>query len=288
MPVNPSDRNDEIERALARYSAVDGLLLRPQLASINAALDIADKTVTRRIALLAHQELEQLIRHSPADPIPYMQLAKIYLGQQRWKDTIRVLDAGVQHNPEYEPLLQLREDLILQSARQAVEAATQTFAKEPTAEGKLHLERCQTNLANESIAYCRSRLDRHPEQTELLIAWAGSLTELGRAVEAMPLLKRAVSDPSLRAQATYQLGLGHEQLDQPLEALAAYRTAALFRAPPPDARLRCEALVRAFELSDRLGLVDAAKRYAQLLVETEGPHVEKISKRFEILRQTPL
>jgi len=286
MPTDASDKNEEVERALARYQAVDGLLLRPKLGSIDAALNVSSGTNERRITLLAHQELEQLIRNSPADPRPYLQLAKIYQGQQRWKDTLRVLDAGVQHNPEYEPLVLLREDLVLQAAEQTAEDARQTHANNPSKETKLLLERCETNLANERVQFCRMRFKRHLDQRELLIIWAGALKDLERSEEAIPLLEEAAHYPPLRARAFYELGLCQQQLNRPIEALSAYRKAALFRAPPPAPRLRTQALTMAFELSDRLGMVDAAIRYAELLVHDRAPNVAKLAKRIEILKQT--
>ncbi len=287
MPTDASEKNEEVERALARYQAVDGLLLRPKLGSIDAALDAGSATSERRITLLAHQELEQLIRHSPADPTPYLQLAKIYQGQHRWKDTLRVLDAGVQHNPEYEPLVLLREDLILQAAEQTAEDARQAYVNNPSKETKLLLERGETNLANERVQFCRMRFKRHPDQRELLIIWAGALKDLGRSEEAIPLLEQAAQHSPLRARAFYELGLCQQQLNRPIEALSAYRKAALFRAPPPDPRLRTQALTMAFELSDRLGMVDAAIRYAELLVHDRAPNAAKLAKRIDVLKQTP-
>jgi tetratricopeptide (TPR) repeat protein len=287
MPTNASDKSDEVERALARYQAVDGLLLRPKLGSIDAALDIGAGTAGPRIALLAHQELEQLLRNSPADPLPYLQLAKIYQSQHRWKDTLRVLDAGVQHNPDYEPLILLREDLVLQAAEQAVDDARDRNTRDPSKETQLALERCETNLANERVQFCQKRFKRHPDQRELLVIWAGALKDLSRAEEAIPLLEQAAQYPPLRARAFYDLGLCQQQLSRPIEALSGYRKAAFFRAPPPDPRLRVQALMQAFELSDRLGMVDAAIRYAELLVLAQTPQAAQLAKRIEVLKQTP-
>ncbi len=287
MSPNTSDKNDDVERALARYQAVDGLLLRPKLGSIDAALDVDSSTTERRITLLAHQELEQSIRNSPADPMPYLQLAKIYQSQHRWKDTLRVLDAGVQHNPEYEPLVLLREDLILKAAEQTAEDARLAHSNDPNEETKLQLERCETNLANERIQFCRTRFKRQPEQRELLIIWAGALKDLGRSELAIPLLEQAAQYPPLRARAFYELGLCQQKLNRPIEALSAYRKAALFRAPSPSPRLRIQALSMAFELSDQLGMVDAAIRYAELLVHDRAPQAAKLAKRIEVLKQTP-
>ncbi len=287
MSSDASNKNDDLERALARYQAVDNLVLRPKLGSIDAALGINVGTSERRITLLAHQELEQMIRNSPADPAPYFQLAKIYQGQHRWKDTLRVLDAGVQHNPEYEALVLLREDLILQAAEQTTEDARQANANDPSQEAKLHWERCETNLANERIQFCRSRLKRHPEQQELLVIWAEALKALGHSEEAIPFLEKAAQLPSLRARACFELGQCQQQLGRTLDALSSYRKAAMFRAPPPDRRLRAQALMMAFELADRLRMIDSAIRYAEMLIADQAPQAALLSKRIAVLKQTP-
>ena len=287
LPMDASNKNDDVERALSRYQAVDGLLLRPRLGSIHEALDVNGGTTERKITLLAHQELEQLIRNSPADPVPYLQLARIYQSQHRWKDTLRVLDAGVQHNPDFESLVLLREDLILQAAEQTADDARQAHANDPSKDSQLHWDRCKSNLANERLQFCSSRLKRHPEQHELLVIWAGALKDLNRSAEAIPLLEKAAQHPSLRARASYEMGLCQQQLGRPLEALSAFRKSALFRAPPADPRLRAQALMRAFELSDRLGMVDAAIRYAEILIHDQVPQTQELSKRVDVLKQTP-
>jgi hypothetical protein len=45
--------------------------------------------------------------------------------------------------------------------------------------------------------------------------------------------------------------------------------------------------MQAFELSDRLGMVDAAIRYAELLVLAQTPQAAQLAKRIEVLKQTP-
>lgn len=285
--MESSNKNDDVERALSRYQSVDSLILRPKLDSIDAALDQGGHAEKQRITLLAHQELEQLIRNSPADPNPYLRLAEIYQRQHRWKDTLRVLDTGIQHNPDFEPLIVLREDLVLEAAEHALEEAIVSNSNAPDRETQLHLERSRTNLANEKLHYCTSRLKRHPNQVELLIIWAEALKELQRTEEALPLLERAAMHAPQRARALLEMGICQQKLNRPLDALSSFRRAALFRVPPPDPRLRFEALTLAFELSDRLGMVDAAIRYAEMLVKDGVPSPARILKRIAVLKQTP-
>jgi tetratricopeptide (TPR) repeat protein len=142
-------------------------------------------------------------------------------------------------------------------------------------------------LAHERIQFCRSRFQRHPDQFELLIIWSGALKDLKRFEEAIPLLEQAAQHAPYRARACYEIGHCQQQLNRPIEALSAYRKAALFRAPPPDPQLRALALSMAFELSHRLGMVDSAIRYAELLIQDGTPQAAKLSKRVELLKHSP-
>ena len=207
-------------------------ILRPKLASIDEKLDSTSEN-GRRIALLEYQELEQLIKSSPADPLPYLQLAKIYRSQNRWKDTLRVLNAGVQFNPECESLVETRENWILESAKQMYEEASREYANQPSKEAELHRLGCLTKLANDQMQLCRSRLERHPDQLILELGWGEALMILGQYNEAIVHLERAITVPSLRAEASLKLGRCQQALGQVLEALSRFRIAAFFREPAP-------------------------------------------------------
>lgn len=285
MPLEREKPNEGVQQALARFQSVDHLLVRPKLADINEALNGPAGPNASRISLLDYQELEQKIKNFPADPIPYMQLAEIYDRQLRSKDTMRVLNAGVQHNPEYEPLVVFREELVLRAAQQSLQEAWRIFQQEESDEHELDWQRAQTNLANEQIAFCQSRYTRHPDQKELLIPWAAALRSLGRIEDAMQLLKQSVEVPELRASSALELGQCYELSSQPLEAFSAYRTAALFRDPQPPIKIKTDALRMALRLAEKLNMVDAAKRYATFLLDCNVDDRAAIQHQLERLQR---
>jgi tetratricopeptide (TPR) repeat protein len=285
MPLEREKPNEGVQQALARFQSVDHLLVRPKLTDINDALNGPAGPNASRISLLDYQELEQKIKNFPADPIPYMQLAEIYDRQLRSKDTMRVLNAGVQHNPEYEPLVVFREELVLRAAQQSLQEAWRIYQQEPTDERELDWQRAQANLANEQIAFCQARYTRHPDQKELLIPWAAALRSLGRIEDAMQLLKQSIEVPDLRASSALELGQCYELSSQLLEAFSAYRTAALFRDPPPTIKIKTDALRKALRLAEKLNMIDAAKRYARFLLECNVEDQSVIQQQLERLQK---
>ena len=278
------------ESMLSRLLSVDELLIRPTAEQAEESLFEPPKSANSspRISLERFQELEQCIRNSPADPAPYLELAQIYIQQERWKDARRVLDQGCNHNPEHEELLVLREETMLQGSHRELDAARRYLRQNRSVENEQHLSRCEIDLANLRYAVCESRLARHPNQKELNIPCAIALRQLGRMDEAIDRLKAAQAEPSLRARASLQLGMCYQQTGQVLEALSAYRRAALFRAPPPATDIRQRALQLAAELSEEHGMVHAAIQYLQALLETPNPDTISIRKKLEILSVKPL
>ena len=218
------------------------------------------------IALERFQQLEQEIRNAPASAIPYVELAQFYLNQERFADAKRVLETGVQCCPEHEPLLLMREDLLLHQAGKLVEQAKMELVQNQSDVNKYAVEQSEINFANERIRVCRDRYGRHPEQTDVLINWAIGLRQLARFDEAVELLNKATNDVDSRAKASLQLGICYQTLNRPLDALSALRRASLYRSPPPEPAIRRRALELALEIAESVSLIDSAKYYAEQLL----------------------
>jgi tetratricopeptide (TPR) repeat protein len=148
----------------------------------------------------------------------------------------------------------------------------------------LAVERAEIDLANTRISVCEARYRRHKDQSELLIPWAIALRQLKRMDEAIERLCEAQRVPDLRSRASLQLGMCYQQVGKVLEALAAYRCAALFRAPPPPADLRQRALELAAELAEQSQLIDSAIRYLEILVADDVKNRKEHEKRIVKLR----
>jgi tetratricopeptide (TPR) repeat protein len=285
LRITPLERDEQVLQALSKVSDIDSIILRPNLNAKNAAQELAVKDEPR-IALLEHQQLEQMIKQAPADPLPYLQLAKLYHCQLRFKDTIRVLDAGVQHNSDHEPLIVLREDTVLDIARQQLDQARQAYANHPTKDNELRLQGCVTNFAHEEIRFCQSRFQRHPEQIELLVRWSSALLTLGNPEAATEKLEQAVNFPEWRAAASLLLGRCYHATGKLLQALSSYRRAACFRAPPPDENTRSQALIAGFELADQLQMVDTAIQFGDWLEAGPKTLPDRFKQRLIALKKT--
>jgi tetratricopeptide (TPR) repeat protein len=273
-----------LEIAMSKVTDLDAIILRPK-ANASDAVSSTGSESARRIALLEFQELEQLIKSSPAEPLPYLQLAKIYRSLNRFKDTVRVLNAGVQFNPDYEPLVEMREDLLLESAIQMVEQAEKEHANQPSRDSELHRQRCKMQLANEQIRFARDRLKRHPEQHALRLLWAKGAVAVQEYEEAISQLDLAVKESTLRAEASLQLGQCLQALGKSLEALSSYRVAIYFRVPPPEKDIQLAAVRNGFQLAAELQLFDAAEQFAEKWTELEPMQAVAIKKRLEEVKK---
>ncbi len=287
---NFSSSTEAGEKILSRFLSVDELLIRPSadMTIDTLAGDDESKKVQPRISLVRFQELEQCIRNFPADPAPYEELARIYFDQERWRDARRVLDLGVTHNPNYEPMLVLREESMLQSATQELENAKKQLRRNRSEENEQHRLRCETDLANLRLSVCEARLARHPEQLDLLIPCAIALRQLGRMDEAVERLRKAQGEPSLRSRASLQLGMCLQQIGDVTGALGAYRKAALYRSPAPSPDLKKRALELAAELAEQQGMIHSAMQYTQLLIDANPTEAESLRQKLKALSSAPL
>lgn len=239
------------------------------------------------VKLERFQALEHAIRDTPITHDPYVELATIYMGQERHADARRVLDQAFTRFSDVEEVVYLREEAQLLRSRQLVSEATSEHEAEPTRLTQESLDRAllEFNVLRESV--CRDRLKRAPDQHELYIPLAAALDHLGKRAEAITALQSAMSSPSLRASAAWQLGRLQEQAGNIPEALSAYRTAALFRIPPPTPELKSKSLAAAAKLAEKSGMVDSARRYVSMLLEL-SPNDAELQSRLDRLQKTPL
>ncbi len=237
------------------------------------------------VSLERFQQLEMLIRNSPLNADPYLELARIYLQAHRWVDAKRVLDRAFQQFTDHEEIVTLREDAQLARSLELHHEAEAAYAAEPTVLTEDALQRSTIELNALRQRVCRDRLERHPERIELYIPLANALEKLGNTDDAIDFLRRAVDQPSLRAAAALQLGYVYLRARRIPESLSSFRRAALFRIPPPSDAIKREALTAAADLAQRSNMIDSARRYVELLVELTPTDVA-LQKRLAELRQT--
>ncbi len=251
------------------------LVVRQQLLDDDHWLDGAsDATTEPAIPLERFQTLERIIRDSPITVDPYLELARIYLHQNRYADAKRILDLAIEKFPQDEQANFLREEAQINRSLQIHQAAQQAYDTEPSLLTKEPLDRChvELNVLRESI--CRARLKRHPDQLELNLPLASALENLGQPSDAIACLENAIHRPDLRAKASLQLGQLYERAGRVPEALSAYRRAAMYRAPSPSDEVKYTAIVCAADLAEESGLIDSAVRYVKMLLEIQPKNAE--------------
>ncbi len=264
------------------------LVVRQQPLDDDQWLDDASEATTEpAIPLERFQTLERIIRDSPITVDPYLELARIYLHQNRYTDAKRILDLTIEKFPQDEKANFLREEAQINRSLQLHQEAQKAYDTEPSPLTKEPLDRChvELNVARESI--CRARLKRHPDQLELNLPLASALENLGQTSDAILCLENVIHQPDLRAKASLQLGQLYERAGRVPEALSAYRRAAMYRVPSPSDEVKYTAIVGAADLAEESGLIDSAVRYVKMLLEIQ-PNNSKLQTRLAGLESMEL
>ena len=243
-----------------------------------------DGTAPRKaIRLERFQELEQIIRNNPVQSEPYVELARIYLHQEKWMDAKRILDRAADQFSNDEDVLYLREESVLARSLHLLACAEAEHRRVPNDVSEKELQRAKLDLNSMREKVCRARLVRHPDHLELTIPLADALEGLDRSEEAIDYLRRAGQDSELRGQANLKLGEIFERMGRVTDALSAYRRGALFRIPSPPPAIRLQALTKAAELALKHRLIDSASRYVAMLRELEPQNLKWIEMDQEIV-----
>jgi tetratricopeptide (TPR) repeat protein len=227
------------------------------------SLASATDKVTRR----RQQELEQEIRHAPADVNIYLELARIYRTQQRHVDAVRVLERGSQHLADDVQLKWELEESQLARSLQRLTTAREVALQRPTEEHQLDLNRARTEWAVRRVEVCRARLSREPSQAKLQVILAEGLRDLGQFDEALREVEPATSSEEDAPAAHWVRGQCLLVLGRPLEALSAWRAASLRRSNPAPSEIRSRALRAATNLALQHGFYASAQRYLDELAK---------------------
>lgn len=243
-----------------RPSDPEDLIRRPP-----AEVETDAAAQTPQVRLERYQQLEHFIRELPLSIDPYLELAEIYIKASRWIDARRVLEKAVDRFPEDEQARFLLEESQLARSQQLLAVTEQEVAADASPITQKKLDDCRLELNTLRARIFRARLQRNPENTDLLVPLAEALQKLDRMEEAAETLRQAAAEPELRAEASLRLGTLLEKMGDVPGALSAYRRSALFRIPPPDSDLKIQALQAAADLSQRQHLFHSARRYLMLL-----------------------
>lgn len=217
-----------------------------------------------RVRVERQQELERYLQPKPSDVAAYLELADLYRKDNRPAEAVRTLKKGLEVDPD-EPRLQweYEEAMLAQSLfrlRQLRELSTRL----QTAEAQHEYERAQVDWAARRVEVCRARRKRDPDNAHLSVLLAEALKDLGQYHEAMEAAERAIKDDHEAPTAYLIQGLCLQSQGKPVQALRAFRCAAMRRAVPAPAKIRYRAMREASTLAESLGLTETLPRYRRV------------------------
>lgn len=218
---------------------------------------------------LRRQSLEKQIREHAVEVDLYLELATIYRDEGRPLDAKRVLAEALQLRKGDPEILWQYEEAILARARQQLAEIKELATRLQTGEVQRELRRAETDWANRRLDVYRARLDRDPEKLSYRLVIAEALYDLELYTEALQEVEPCCQVDSISPTAFLLRGRCFERLDKPLDALSAYRAAALRRAVVAPLRVRQAALSAACELAHQLGLPISLQRYTHSLEVVE-------------------
>ena len=215
-----------------------------------------DRVVRRR-----QQELELLLKQMPANSAAYLELAQIYRDQDRHHEAAHVLQRAICYSPNEPEVRWQLEEAQLAQALQRLRSATEVELMQTNTSNREDVERAKINWANCRRNVCKARLNRDPTQMGLRVVLAESLRDLGDFEEAIRETEIAIRTMDVAPQAFLIRGQCFLAMDRPLEALSAWRSAALRRSVPAPEATKVAALQAAADTSLKHGLYSSAKRY---------------------------
>jgi len=222
-----------------------------------------------KLKLERRQELEQHLKSSPTDLDSYLELARIYRGEDRPLEAKRILNQAHKIFPDDNGVLWELEEATLARSLQQFREVSDLAARLHTPEAAHELSRSRSDWAARRIDTCRARLQRDPSLQHLHLVMAEAMADAGMYEAAAESLDEIVNVDEYSPQAHLIRGRCLLQIGNEAEAMIELRAAALRRAVVAPVKIRVAALRLLCESADRLGVNLTKKRYEQLLQAAE-------------------
>lgn len=228
--------------------------------------DADEKPPRREVVLTERQVLELAIRDNPEDENNYLELAELYLADERTYDAQRTLMKAIRVTSDLRVVERLEDVNMLRTAEQ-VEIARQRADEEQTEQARELVEQLLDEQRRLEFEIFRSRSERYPDNHQLRFEFGLRLKRLGNFRQAIEPLQAGLELPELRAVASLEIGECLQRYKLFPKALQCYRQSAQLAAKDVSQQeTRKRALYRAGVLADAMQLPDSAKQYFAELV----------------------
>jgi tetratricopeptide (TPR) repeat protein len=206
------------------------------------------------------QQLEAAIREQPTIPDYYLQLAPLYLDNDRDYDAERLLAKGKAETGDPR-VRELWEDVVMLRLAQKLATAEQNVELDDVPETRAVLAEVLTDRDHLEIQIFTDRAERSPNDGAVQHQLGLRLRRAGKLRDACHRFAEALHAPGVRCAADLQLAECQQQLGQLPVALQNYRLAAASPAVQEDLELKKRAIYQAGQLAERLKLNRLAAWY---------------------------
>ncbi len=211
------------------------------------------------------ERLQSAIADEPTVAANYVQLADIYLHQQRFDEAEQLLTQASNACGSGDlQILSRQEDVQLRRANHQLALAQQRYNQDPSEEAEqlAHRFRVQTNqLELETFS---ARAERDPTNLRLKYDLGLRLKRAGKVKEAIQIFQAAKSDSRREVTILVELGECFQHIEQYKLALSHYEQAIAAR-DEPESEIYRKALYRAGVLATGMQEFDRAERHLSTL-----------------------
>src|SRR5262249_21038473 len=221
--LNPNDQ--DVNRKINALSAA-GTIKR---AGLDEALDQravqaqaaagAAQSREAKLEKLKQEQLspeQRLVKEILGDPTAvhaYVELADIYRQRSELEKAEKVLAKGLKANPNDAGLMQIYEDTQISRLKRKIESQTRVVQERPEDTGvKVKLDELTAMLDKYEVHAFRRRVNLHPEDAKLPYELGLFLARVGAPHQGIAEFQqaRATTNPALKIQTIYQIGLSFE------------------------------------------------------------------------------
>ena len=230
------------------------------------------------------EQLEKRIKKDPANMSLYLELADLHTKEDRFDQSVEVLNRALQASGGSVDMRERLEDAELRRARHHLLIAEKKAKAEDTPEAKALYQQMWTELNNKELEVYRNRSDRYPSNMGFKFELGLRLQRAKNFQEAIKVLQECRSDPKRRGQVFFYLGVCFESIKQYKLALSNYEQAieAISEREIDD---RKRAIYRAGCLAmDRLKDWEAAEKHLTVLAGMDFSYKD-VGERLDKLPQ---
>jgi tetratricopeptide (TPR) repeat protein len=211
------------------------------------------------------QELEVHLRSSPTDLDAFLELGAIYRAEDRPTEAKRILDQARKIFPDDLRVLWEYEEALLARSLQQMREVVDLDQRLNTKETERELQRSQTDWAQRRIDVCKARLKRDPSLIHLRVVLAEAYLDAEMHEQSLNAVKALLTSEEHSPYGYLIGGRCLLAMGREVDAMAAFRAAALRRAVVAPPRTKVAALRLLCETAERLGVELTLKRYREAL-----------------------